>query len=410
MAESLQSGSTLRRSLSLPMLVLYGIGTTVGAGIYALLGEISAEAGALAPWSFLLASIMASFTALSFAELARRFPQSAATAMYVQQGLRLRWLALVVGLLVAVAGVVSSAALLNGMVNYLQPYVDMPSAVLLVTAVVLLMLLACWGIAQSVWVAVVICVAEVGGLIWISGLAAAAVDLGAIDWAPLVPNLAALPAVTGAAVLAFYAYIGFEDMVEVAEEVRDVTRTLPRAIIVTLVATTLLYLTLVLSAQFAVSAATLATFQAPLADLYQYLTGRDPVLISAIGIVAIVNGVLIQMIMASRVIYGLASRSQLPVWLSKVHPRTRTPVRATVLTAGAIGVLALTGSLAGLAEFTSVVMLTVFALANLSLWRLKRRDQEVEPPPGRRLPAIIPLLGFLICLAMVIRTIVVRLW
>lgn len=384
------------------MLVLYGVGTTVGAGVYALLGEISAKAGALAPWAFLLASLLAGFTALSFAELARRYPQSAATARYVEEGLRLKWLGLLVGLLVTLAGIVSSAALLNGMVNYLQLHLAVAAPVLVIAVAALMTLVACWGIAQSVWIAAIVCLVEVGGLIWLSALSAAAVDLQNVDWAPMVPRIEAFPAVVTAAVLAFYAYIGFEDMVEVAEEVKDVTKTLPRAIITTLILTTVLYLVLVVSAQLAVSATTLAGFKAPLADLYQALTQREPVLISAISVLAIVNGVLVQLIMASRVVYGLASRGHLPATLRYVHPRTRTPLVATLLVGLLIVTFALVGSLAGLAEFTSVVMLVVFALANLSLWRLKAGTRRSA---GDRVPRLVPLAGFVICTAVAMRSV-----
>ncbi|MFK7912434.1 MAG: APC family permease [Pseudomonadales bacterium] len=392
----------LLRTLNFPMLVLYGVGTTVGAGVYALLGEISAKAGALAPWAFLLASLLAGFTALSFAELARRYPQSAATARYVEEGLRLKWLGLLVGLLVTLAGIVSSAALLNGMVNYLQLHLAVAAPVLVIAVAALMTLVACWGIAQSVWIAAIVCLVEVGGLIWLSALSAAAVDLQNVDWAPMVPRIEAFPAVVTAAVLAFYAYIGFEDMVEVAEEVKDVTKTLPRAIITTLILTTVLYLVLVVSAQLAVSATTLAGFKAPLADLYQALTQREPVLISAISVLAIVNGVLVQLIMASRVVYGLASRGHLPATLRYVHPRTRTPLVATLLVGLLIVTFALFGSLAGLAEFTSVVMLVVFALANLSLWRLKAGTRRSA---GDRVPRLVPLAGFVICTAVAMRSV-----
>lgn len=397
----------LLRTLTFPMLVLYGVGTTVGAGVYALLGEIADKAGALAPWSFLLASLMAGFTALSFAELARRYPQSAATAKYVEAGLQSKRLGLLVGLLVTLAGIVSSAALLNGMVNYLQVYLAVPASTLVLAVAAIMTLVACWGIAQSVWIAAIVCLIEVGGLVWLSALSAAAIDLDGIDWAPMVPRIDALPAVLTAAVLAFYAYIGFEDMVEVAEEVKDVTKTLPRAIITTLVVTTALYLLLVISAQLAVSAQTLAGFQAPLAELYEALTQREPWLISAISVIAIVNGVLVQLIMASRVVYGLASRGHLPAQLQYVHPRTRTPLPATLLVALLIVVCALLGSLAGLAEFTSVVMLVVFALANLSLWRLKGSEAR---PVGDRIPRLVPFVGFVVCAAVVARSGWVALW
>lgn len=402
MSEHTDQSPTLRRAFSLPLLVLYGVGTTVGAGIYALLGEISAKAGALAPWSFVLSSLLAALTALSFAELSRRYPRSAATAMYIQQGFQSRWLGALAGYLVAVAGIVSGAALLNGMAAYLQVLVEVPRPVIIVSAAAALTGLTIWGMVQSAWVAALICVIEVSGLLWICFLSADAVVLSQVDWRALAPTTQALPAVTAGAVLAFYAYIGFEDMVEVAEEVRDVQRTLPRAIIVTLLVTTLLYLVLVISVQLALSPAVLAASDAPMATAYQILTGRDPWVITVIGIIAIINGVLIQMIMASRVFYGLASRSQAPKVLGRVNSATQTPVVATLLTAALIFGLSLAGSIAALAQVTAIIMLVLFAVANLSLWLIKGRLEDADIV-GFRLPRPVPLLAFVVCTGVALR-------
>lgn len=392
----------LRRTFNLPLLVLYGVGTTVGAGIYALLGEISARAGSLAPWSFLLASLLAALTAVSFAELSRRYPRSAATAMYIQKGFRSQGLGAWAGYLVASAGIVSGAALLNGMASYLQILVEVRRELVIVPAAVLLALLTVWGMVQSALVAALICLIEVGGLLWVCSLAIGALEPTQIDWAPLVPTLDALPAVSAGAVLAFYAYIGFEDMVEVAEEVKDVRRTLPRAIILTLLVTTVLYIFLVVSAQLALSAPVLAASEAPMAQAYATLTGRDPWAITLIGVVAIVNGVLIQMIMASRVFYGLANRGQAPALLQRVNPVTQTPVLATVLTALLVVLLALAGDISALAQLTSVIMLVLFAMANLSLWLVKRRLEDTQLE-GFRLPKLVPFLAFLVCAGVAVR-------
>ncbi|MGI9325881.1 MAG: APC family permease [Pseudomonadales bacterium] len=380
------------------MLLLYGIGTTIGAGIYALLGEIAAVAGPNAPWSFLLASLIAGLTAFSFAELSSRYPQAGATAKYVQMGLGSPRLAFTVGILVALAGVVSSAALLNGMANYVQGLLDADRQLLIAATVVLLCLLTCWGIKQSVLVAGVISVAEVCGLLWISWICYDSIDYNRLTWHGGLPDFAALPSITFAAVLAFYAYIGFEDMVEVAEEVRNVKTVLPRAIILTLVISTVLYLVLVIGAQLAVTSATLATMEAPMADLYATLTQRNPLPMTLISAIAIVNGILIQMVMSSRVLYGLASRGQLPSLLGKVSRDSRTPVNATLLVALCIGALALNGSLARLAEVTAIVMLIVFALANLSLLRIHQREAKGDHQQ-RTVPTWIPWLGLFTCVA-----------
>ena len=394
----------LRKSLGFGVLVLYGIGTTVGAGIYALVGEIVAVAGNLAPWSFLVASAMAGLTALSFAELSGRYPRAAGTALYVENGFGSVALARTVGLLVVLSGVVSSAALVNGMTGYAQVFVDAPVALIIVCVIVVLSLVALWGIEQSAWTAGVISVIEVGGLIWIASLSVNHTEWSSVSWADYLPDGSATLPILAGAVLSFYAYIGFEDMVEVAEEVRDVRRVLPRAILTTLVVTSVIYVLLLGAVLLAVGPDFLAGADAPLAAVHERLAGGQGWVLGVIALLAIVNGALIQIIMASRVVYGLASRGQLPSQLAYVHPRLRTPLVATLLVALVICVLALTGRLAVLAEMTSAIMLTVFALANLALWRIKSSQSVVEGV--MHIPRWLPLLGFVVCSYFVVHTLI----
>jgi len=392
----MDSPPALRRSLSLTQLVLYGIGTTVGAGIYALIGEITAVAGYLAPWSFLAAAMMATFTAFSFARLSARYPRAAGAALYVEKGLGSPRLARGVGYLVVATGTLSSAALLNGFVGYAQEFIDTDRILIIVTTAAVLSLIAIWGIAQSVWVAGIISIVEVGGLIWVTVLAVQATDLTMFDPELLTPTFALneWSMIFAGAVLAFYAYIGFEDMVEVAEEVREVERNLPRAIFLTLAFSSLIYLLLIGSLILAVGPEMIAVSDAPLADVYRHLTGSAPTAISVIGLFAIVNGALIQIIMASRVLYGLAARGQLPQPLARVNSWTQTPINATLVAAGIVTLLALSGTLASLAFFTSISMLFIFALVNLSLYALLRRHNRTQ--------ALISLVGALTCIAIAI--------
>jgi len=209
----------LERTLNLPLLTLYGLGTVIGAGIYALVGEIAGAAGYGAPLAFLMAAVVAGFSACSFAELAARFPQAAGAALYVRRGFGSRRLALAVGLLVALAGVVSAAALVNGFTGYLTSYLAVPST------------------AESVAVAATITVVEAGGLLVVIGVGLP--ELAALPdrWTEFLPapaGTAGATAVLFGVTLAFYAFIGFEDMVDVAEEVKAVRRTMPRAILLTL--------------------------------------------------------------------------------------------------------------------------------------------------------------------------------
>lgn len=392
---------TLKRSLSLTMLVLYGLGTTIGAGIYALIGEIAGVAGYLAPFSFLLAALLAGVTALGFAELAARFPRAAGEALYVREGVGSRTLSTFTGLLVVLAGLVSAAAMINGFVGYLHQFVQTDRAVVIIVVTLTLGAAAAWGIAESVLIASLLTLVEVGGLIWIMVVSSHAAADSARAWTDAVSlDIAAWQGALGAALLAFYAFIGFEDMVNVAEEVRDVRRNLPLAILLTLLISTLLYVLLMLIAVLAVPPGELAASQAPLAYLYQRVTGQPATAISLIGMFAIINGALIQIVMAARVLYGLSVMAQLPTVLGRVSARTRTPLLATFLVTALVLALALTGRLAPLAEMTSVTMLVVFALVNLALWRIKRRDPG--PPGVRALPLWVPVAGFLVSVGFVL--------
>jgi len=276
----------LSRRIDLPLLVLYGLGTTVGAGIYALLGDIARTAGLFAPWSFVLASLLAALSALSFAELSNRYPRAGATALYVERGFGSRHFALLVGLLLVASAVSSGAALVNGIVGYAQVFAPLSRELVIVGTLLLVSAVSLWGIAQSAWMAGVISVLEVGGVLWMAALAGSNIEISTVDWSSLIPDGGHLPAIFAGAVLSFYAYIGFEDMVEVAEEVKNVRSTLPRAILITLVVTSVLYVLLMLTTQLAVGTDFLERSNAPFADIYRELTGAEPVVFMLIGLLA----------------------------------------------------------------------------------------------------------------------------
>lgn len=386
----------LKRSLSLPMLVLYGLGTTIGAGIYALVGEIASVAGYFAPISFLIASIMASFTAISFAELCGRFPRAAGAALYVKQGFSSERFSTIVGLLVITAGLVSAAALVNGFVGYLHQFIGIDRVIAIVMVTVLLGSIAAWGIAESVTVASLITVIEIIGLLLVIVVSSEALSSFSTRWPELIPSTDTISwgGIYFGAVLSFYAFIGFEDMVDVAEEVKEVKRNLPLAILLTLGITTFIYMLLMVTVVLSLPPEELSSSEAPLAQIYELHTGKKAIVISIIGMFAIINGALIQMIMASRVLYGLSSRGQLPDLLGVVHHRTRTPLVATAVATVIVLMLALLGRLGSLAEATSVIMLMIFSIVNLALWKIKRRDPH--PVDVKIFPSWIPIIGFFV--------------
>jgi amino acid transporter len=193
--------------------------------------------------------------------------------------------------------------------------------------------------------------------------------------------------------LAFFAFIGFEDMVNIAEEVKHPQTTIPRGIVLAFVLSTVLYVMVAIVALATVPPAALAASDAPLADVYRLATGRSATMISAIGLIAVINGALIQIIMASRIFYGMSSNGWLPNFLSQVNPRTHTPVRAT-LVAGAVALsFALFLPLLSLAKTTSALVLAVFVTINLSLLRIKYR--EPAPAGVRSVPVAVPVVGAL---------------
>jgi amino acid transporter len=387
---------TLKRSLTLPQLVLYGLGTTIGAGIYALIGELAGISGYLAPVSFLVASLIAGLTALSFAELSGRYPRCAGAALYVKEGFSIDRLSILVGLLVIAAGLVSASALVNGFVGYLHEFIELERLVIIFLVVLCLGFIAAWGIKESVTIAAAITVIEIGGLLLIIVVSVNALEMDTARWGALLPSLdtSSLGSIYAGSLLAFYAFIGFEDMVDVTEETVNAKKNLPIAIILTLGITTLLYMTIMITSVMTISPEVLATSEAPLALIYEYHTGRQAVIISIIGMFAIINGALIQMIMASRVFYGLSSRGQLPAVLQFVHPKTQTPLVATLVATVIVLILASVGRLATLAETTSVIMLIVFSMVNLALWRIKRRNPN--PVDTIVFPLWIPIAGFFV--------------
>ncbi|MDH5357263.1 MAG: amino acid permease [Gammaproteobacteria bacterium] len=396
----------LKRTLSLPQLVLYGLGTTIGAGIYALVGELAGIAGYFSPISFLIASLIATVTAISFAELSSRFPRAAGTAVYVKEGFGSKNYSTLTGILVSIAGLVSAAALVNGFVGYLQQFIQLDTWFIITLITLFLGGVAACGINVSASLAGLITIIEVGGLIFIITISHGALAELPTRWPEIIPplSLSHWENIFIGSILAFYAFIGFEDMVVVAEEVKDVKRNLPLAIMLTLGITTILYMLIMVTAVLALPPADLASSNAPLSYLYHYFTGDKTTIISIIGLLAIINGALIQMIMASRVMYGLSSHGQLPVWLSFVHPRTQTPLFSTLIATITVLILALIGHLSILAEVCSVIMLIIFSLVNLALIRVKRRD----PHPENTIvfPTWIPMTGFVISVSFVLITLI----
>jgi len=394
-----QPAAALQRRLSLPLLVLYGIGITIGAGIYVLIGAVAGHAGRYAPWSFVLAAVVMAFTVGSYAELTTRFPVSAGEAAYVRAAFRSRAASTLTGLLTIVIGIVSSAAVALGAAGYIAQFTDLPPSAVVALVLAGLGAVAAWGILESVLLASLFTLIEAGGLlvIIVAGFQAQVPLASALAVPPL--DIATLSGIGYASLLAFFAFIGFEDLANVVEEAKVPHRDIPRAMVLTLVISTVLYVAVAAIAVAAVPVAELAASPAPLSLVFRTLAGVSPATISVIAIVATLNTILAQMTMAARVVYGLARQGDLPGFAGRVHPKTATPLIATALIVAATLALALLVPFERLAEGTSLATLVVFALVNLALLRLRHRKIHTDGP-HIRVPLWVPAAGFVSCLAM----------
>lgn len=377
----------LRRRLGFWLLTLYGVGVMVGAGIYVLVGEVAGRAGVWAPAAFLLAALVALPTALAYAELSGRIPEAAGEAAYIRTATGWLWPAALVGLALEVTGVVSAAVVLQGGVGYLRTILALDERLLIVAAGAVLGFAALIGVLESLLLAAVLTLIEVSGLLIVS---AAGLAAPAIEQAPAAAGFAPL-GIAAAGLLAFFAFLGFEDMVNMVEETRDHARLMPRAILAALFITTALYALVAWAALRAAPAAELAASRQPLVLVFERATGHGAAFLALIAVAAALNGILAQIVMSARVLYGLG-RFVPPLRIfHHAHPRFRTPVLATVLATAATVLLALTAPLVGLAETSALLLLAVFVSVNVALLILKRRG---PPPPGCfTAPRWVPLAG-----------------
>ena len=365
----------LRRALSLPLLVFYGLGVTVGAGIFALIGEIVRSAGDGATAAFVIAGVIAGVTGVSYAFLSAEYPRAGGEAVYVNMSLGSGY-ARYVGYGVTVTAVISSAVIALSFSGYLSTLIPVPRPLLIIGLVSLLGWISWLGVRETVMFAALITTLEVGTLavIALSGyevLSDISTYRKALQPVLSIPNWSIILSAT---VIAFFAFIGFEDLVNMAEETVNPRRNMPLSVYITLGVTVLLYVLISLIAISLPDRTALTQSDAPLSLLFHSVTGMPAEPISVIASVAMVNGVLVQIVMASRVLYGLTRENLAPGALGVLDSKRQTPYRAIILVCVLIAVLALSLPLQKLALATSLVTLSVFFMVNLSLWKMSREN------------------------------------
>lgn len=404
--DNTKSDGELSRSISPNMLAIYGLGTILGAGIYVVIGKIIGEAGALAPLAFAVAAAAAAFTALSYAELGTRIPESGGSAAFVAKGFDRRWLTIITGWALVATGLVSAATIATGFDGYLGVFVNLSKWWTIPLLVGTLTLVAVIGVKESAWFMGITTAAGVAGLFYVLWFA--------------LPDMANYPSQfmnalsagngggTGLATgvllgsfLAFYAFIGFEDIVTLSEEARDQTTALPRAIFFALIVALVFYILVAIAAVSVMEVGALDNSQAPLVDVVE-AKGRSGTLVGALSLLIIVNGALAQIVMAARVVHDLGKRRNGALdWLSSVSDRTGTPVIATILGGATVTALALFFPTETLAGWTSFIILGVFFAANAALVKLKR-DGVAAGDGVRTYPIAIPICGMIACAVLIV--------
>lgn len=388
----------LKRTLTLPLLVFYGVGVTVGAGIFALIGEILGVSGNQAPLAFLVAGFIAGLTGVSYMQLVRQFPRAGGEAIYVTAGLGRRF-GRIAGLGVVATGTISSAVVALAFGGYLKSLVGVPTVIGALGIVAVVALVGCLGVRESVIAAAVVTLVEVGTLVVIAVLGLPRLwDIDIVSTVSQSSEGSFAGPILGGAVVAFFAFIGFEDIANMAEETIDPARTAPRAIVWTLAISVVVYVVLACVAVALPNRAEIVNSDAPMATLFTEVSGGGGGVVSTVASLAMTNGILVQIVMASRVLFGMANEDLLPApfaRLGRVDERRQTPALATISVAGAVSLLVLLVPLGRLARLTSLVTLGVFTMVNLALFVLGRR-----PGSALRSMRYVGLCGALCALAL----------
>ncbi|MCA9654110.1 MAG: amino acid permease [Myxococcales bacterium] len=393
----------LERRLTTATLTTYGVGVIIGAGIYVLVGKIASIAGNGLWLAFVGAALAALPTGLSYAELASRYPRSAGEAVFVDRAFGRDGLSFLVGFLILASGVASTAAVAHGFTSYLGDLLSLgPHLRPLVIAgfLVVLSLLNHRGIRETTWLNTTLTIASVGGLLVLvlAGLG----RWGTVDVWTIAPPEGPAPGTAAVLVagmaLAFYAFIGFEDICNVAEEVRRPHRTIPRAIILSVVIASAVYVLLGITVVNAVPAAELTRSEVPLMLVVErLLPSWGSWWLSVIALFAVTNTALFNLIMCSRMLYGMGRSGWIPRRFGVVHERRKTPTLGVLTGLGLALAFAMTGALHVLAEATNAVILLAFMAVDLSLLVVKRRRVPPDDPtlPFFSVPWVVPLLGLL---------------
>jgi len=368
--------SELKRRMGLFQLTMYGVGLILGAGIYVLIGEAAGFAGDSVWMAFALGSIVALFAGFSYAELTSIFPKAAAEYVFVKNAFKNNFFAFVIGWLTAITSIITAATVALGFGGYFAEFLDVPIIISAIGLLVILSIVNFVGIRESAWTNTIFTIIEAAGLILI-------IIIGFTISNPEPVNYTESPSgFTGIAiafVLIFFAFIGFEDMANVAEEVKKPKKTLPRAIILSVVISGIIYILVSLAVVRVVPWEELATSAAPMAFVAERGLGSEAhILLSSIALFAITNTVLITLVAGSRIFYGMAREKVFPSILEKIHFKTKTPWIAVVVIMITSIAFTFIGDIVIVANITVFAIVITFAAINLAVIVLRYTEPDIE--------------------------------
>lgn len=369
------AGPRLRRSLGLVETTIGGVGIILGAGIYALIGEAAGRAGNAVWLSFLLAGVMATFTGLSYAEMSSAYPKAGADYEYTRHAFG-RWPAVLVGLVIITGNVIAAAAVSLGFGGYFRVFVDVATPLPAILGLAVAAAIALYGIRQSLWVAMALTVVEFAGLLVV--IAVGVPHLGDND---LLDAPRGISGVFSGAALVMFAFIGFEQVATLSEETRDARNVVPKALLLSIAITAVVYVAVALAAVSVIDSQPLSDSSAPLSDVVgSALGGRSSDVLAVVALFSTFNTMLLLLVAASRLIYGMADTGSLPAVLAWVQPRFRTPALAIALALAASSALAFSGDIGLIAESANFAIFLGFAAVNASLIALRFTQPAIQRP------------------------------
>ena len=387
----------LAKTVGTLLLFFFIVGDTLGAGIYTLIGTMAADVGGMLWLPLVIALVVALLTAGTYAEMITKYPHAGGAARYAERAFGVPYLTFVVGFFMLASGITTSAALANAFAgDYLAALVDLPSVPVTVVFLLVLIAVNLRGVRECLSANAVMSVLEVSGLVLVIVVAGIVFGSGEGDPTRILtpsPDQPILAGAFAASTVAFFSFLGFEAAANMAEEVKDPTRSYPRALFGAILTAAVVYLLIALGAAIVVDPGTLANSSGPLLEVITASGIAIPDwLFATIALIAIANGALLFMVMASRATYGLAEAGLLPSVFGRVAPTRRTPWVAIVVIGAATVAMSFVGNTGQLADTTVLLLVCVFIATNVSCLVLKKDRVEHD---HFTVPRVVPVLALL---------------